>query len=244
MEEQTAIQACLNGGRTQDEHPAVPITPGDLVEEGRKAVAAGASSLHIHPRALDGSETLAPDACAAALRAVRAACPGVPISVTTSLSAEPDPVRRLHLIRYWQELPEMVSVNLHEEGARELCHLLSARGIGIEAGIWTLEAAEIFLQADIAHQCTRVLVEALEADPADALRTAQAISARLAEAGIALPQLHHGEGPATWTVVRAALREGHEIRVGLEDVLAGPNGEMVDGNTDLVRLARELANTG
>jgi uroporphyrinogen-III synthase len=35
------IKACLNGGRLRNEHPAVPVTPGELAAEAAAAVAAG-----------------------------------------------------------------------------------------------------------------------------------------------------------------------------------------------------------
>ena len=34
------IQACLNGDRTPDEHPAIPAQPKELAADARRAVAA------------------------------------------------------------------------------------------------------------------------------------------------------------------------------------------------------------
>ncbi len=72
------VHAALNGDRL---HPAAPRTPDEIAAEARAAVDAGAQSLHLHPYGEDGLQTLAAEPCAAALRAVRAACPGVPISL-------------------------------------------------------------------------------------------------------------------------------------------------------------------
>jgi uncharacterized protein (DUF849 family) len=72
------LKACLNGSRTVAEHAGVPVTPAELAADARRAAAAGAGALHVHPRSEDGAETLGAGACAAALRAVRAACPGIP----------------------------------------------------------------------------------------------------------------------------------------------------------------------
>jgi len=82
------LQAALNGDRV---HPAAPRTPGELAAEARSAVDAGARSLHLHPSDEEGRETLAAGPCAAALHAVRTACPGVPISLSTSAAIEADP---------------------------------------------------------------------------------------------------------------------------------------------------------
>src|SRR6266511_5810817 len=107
------LQAALNGDRV---HPAAPRTPGELAAEARAAVDAGARALHLHPYDGQGQQTLAAEPCAAALRAVRAACPGVPISLSTSEDIEPDPRRRLELVGGWTELPELVTANQGERG--------------------------------------------------------------------------------------------------------------------------------
>ncbi len=234
------IQACLNGGRTRAEHPAVPLTPEEVAADARRVVRAGASALHLHPRDATGKETLDAAACAAVLAAVRSSCPGIPISFTTSLAVEPDPARRLALVRAWHATPDVVSVNLHEDGALDLCQVLIGKGVAIEAGLWTLDAAELLVRAGIARHCARILVEALETEPAAAVGAARAISRRVYAGGIRCPQLHHGEGPATWAVVQAALRDGQDIRIGLEDTLVGPDGAPVSGNAELVRLAVAL----
>ncbi|HEX2508541.1 MAG TPA: 3-keto-5-aminohexanoate cleavage protein [Miltoncostaeaceae bacterium] len=98
------LQAALNGDRG---HPATPRTPGELAAEARAAVAAGARSLHLHPYDDAGRQTLAAAPCAAALRAVRDACPGVEISLSTSAAIEPDPARRDALVAAWTELPDL-----------------------------------------------------------------------------------------------------------------------------------------
>jgi uncharacterized protein (DUF849 family) len=134
------LQAALNGDR---EHPAAPRTPGELAAEARAAVDAGANSLHLHAYDDDGRQTLAAKPCAAALRAVRAACPGVPISLSTSAAIEPDPGRRRALVAAWTMLPELATANQGEEGIVDLCLLLIARGIGIEAGLLSVDDARL-----------------------------------------------------------------------------------------------------
>src|SRR5438874_48978 len=111
------IQAALNGRRSRDEHPAVPITPTELAAAARTAVAAGALSIHMHPRDAGGRETLDAEPRAAAVRAVRDACPGIEISVTTGFWIEGDVARRLAKIAGWDVLPDLASVNVKEPGA-------------------------------------------------------------------------------------------------------------------------------
>lgn len=228
------LQAALNGNR---DHPAVPRTPEELAEDSRVAVNAGARSLHLHPYDEHGQETLAAEPCAAALRAVRAACPGVPISLTTSASVEPDPEKRKLLVASWTELPDLVTANMGEAGILELCELLLERGIGIEAGLLSLADARIFVEFGIAPSCVRAMVEPLDPEPNDALVHAEAIERALAAGGVQIEQVHHGDGIASWAVNRRAAGRGHGIRTGLEDTPVLPDGRLASGNGELVAAA-------
>jgi uncharacterized protein (DUF849 family)/ribosomal protein S18 acetylase RimI-like enzyme len=231
------LQAALNGNR---DHPSVPRTPEALAAEARAAVAAGARSLHLHAYDDRGRETLAPEWCAAALRAVRAACPGVPISLTTSAEIEPDPKQRLRLVASWTELPDLVTANMGEEGILDLCELLIGRGVGIEAGLLSLADARIFVASGIAPRCVRVMVEPLDLEPDDALTHAEAIESELTAGGIRLEQVHHGYGIASWAVNRRAAVRGHGIRTGLEDTPVLPDGRPASGNGELVAAGAAL----
>jgi uncharacterized protein (DUF849 family) len=235
------LQAALNGDRG---HPATPRSPEELAAEARAAIDAGAGTLHLHPYDGHGLETLAAEPCAAALRAVRAACPGVPVSLSTSAAIEPDPERRIALIDAWTELPDLATANQGEEGILELCELLGTRGIGIEAGLLSLDDARVFVASGLAPRCVRALVEPLDPDPQDALTHAEAIERVLAEGGVGLGQVHHGDGIASWAVNRRAARRGHGIRTGLEDTPVLPDGRVASGNGELVAAAALLLAQG
>jgi len=234
------LKACLNGGRGRDEHPAIPRTPEELAADGAEAVAAGARVLHLHPYDAAGRETLAAAPCAAALAAVRAACPGIPISLSTSADIEPDPRRRLELVAGWTELPELVTANQGEPGTSELCELLLGRGVGIEAGLLELADAHAFVASGLAGRCTRVLLEPLDADPVTAVAHAAAMEQLLADDAVVLEQVHHGDGVATWHVMERAVARGHGIRAGLEDTTVLRDGRPPAGNAELVRAAAAM----
>ena len=231
------VQAALNGNR---DHPAVPRFPHELARDARSAVAAGARSLHLHPYDEHGRETLAATPCAAALRAVRAACPGIPISLTTAARVAPDPERRQALIAAWTDLPDLVSANMGEAGILDLCELLLKRGVGIEAGLLSLADARVFVESGIAPCCVRALVEPLNADPDAAVALAAAIEQALAAGGVQIAQVHHGDGLASWAVNRRAVARGHSIRTGLEDTPVLPDGRLASGNGELVAAAMRL----
>lgn len=236
------VEACLNGATSRSDHPAVPLTPDELARDAHACVAAGAGALHFHPRDAAGLETLDAGACAAALAAVREAVPGVPLGLSSAIDlAGGDAERRLALIRVWTLLPDFVSVNLSEPGADELARtLLDQHAVGVEAGV-TVEDAEALAAASFRDEPLRVLVEVHDSDGADAVARAAAIERALDEVRVAAPRLHHGDGPATWAVIRAALERGRDIRVGFEDVLELPDGRRAQSNAELVAAAIELA---
>ncbi len=232
------LQACLNGSRTPGEHPALPITPQKLARDAQRVIAAGACALHIHPRNPQGEQSLATQDIAAALIAIREHCPGVPVGVSTALWIEPDVGRRLRQIQAWAVLPDFASVNFSEPGTAELCtHLLSCN-MGIEAGIWTVEDAHLLLKLGLADRCLRVLIELQEQEVGAALATAEAILHCLDEGDVHLPILLHGDTDATaWPMLEVALQRGYDTRIGLEDTLTLPDGQLAKDNAELVAHA-------
>jgi uncharacterized protein (DUF849 family) len=211
------LQAALNGDR---DHPALPRTPAELAAEGRAAVSAGARVLHLHPYDDRRRQTFESAACSAALRAVRAVCPGIPISLSTSAAIERDMQRRYTQIAGWTDLPELVTANQGEPGIVELCDLLIGRGVGIEAGLLSPADAEKFVASGIAPRCVRALIEPLDAEPDAAVAHAEAMERTLTDAGITLEQVHHGDGIASWAVNRRAVERGHGIRTAAAALLA------------------------
>lgn len=232
------LQAALNGDRTRAEHPAVPLSLEELAHDAAACVAAGAGAIHLHPRDRDGRERLDADVVDEVVAAVRAAC-GVPVGVSTGAWIEPDLERRLELIRAWH-VPDYASVNLSEPGAAEVMAVLSGAGVGIEAGVSSVEDAERLAASGAGGRLTRILVEPVDAG-ARAVELVDAIHAALDRLGLTAPRLQHGDGEATWVLIADATRRGLDTRIGLEDTLNGPDGARTEGNEALVRAARGLA---
>lgn len=233
----TFLQVALNGDSL---HPAAPHTPADIAASALASARAGAQSFHVHAFDAAGRETLDGAACAAVLRAIRDACPGVPISLTTSASIVPDPALRLAKVAAWTVMPDLVTANQGEPGIVELCELLLSRGVAIEAGLLTADDARAFVRSGLAPRCRRVLMEPLDLDPAVALAHAAAMEEIVTSAGITLEQVHHGYGIACWGVNRRALERGHAIRTGLEDITLLPDGRQARDNAELVAAARQM----
>lgn len=235
------LQACLNGSRRRDEHAALPTSPEELATAAWESVQVGASALHVHPRRADGAQSLNAESQAAAIAAIRQRCPGVPVGVSTAIWIEPDARRRLALVQTWTVQPDYASVNFDEPGAEELCAALLARGVGVEAGLASPADASRLLASGLAPRCLRLLIETPEDAPFEALATAQRIIETLDAGAPTVSRLLHGAEDATWPVLERALQLGYDTRIGFEDTLRLPDGQLADSNSALVGAAVTLA---
>ena len=223
------LQAALNGPFTKDDHPAMPITAAELAADARACVQAGAGAIHMHPRNRWGEETLDPEVINAVVREVRAAC-GVPVGVSTGAWIEPDHGLKLGYIGAWTE-PDYASVNISEDGWRDVVRALRANGIGVEAGVWSADDARALRESGLAGDLTRILIEPVDADPAAAGELIAAIDAELPDA----PRLAHGDGAATWPFIEHAVQRRWDTRVGLEDTQEATNPELVARAMSLIK---------
>lgn len=236
------IQACLNGNRRPGSHPRLPLTPSDLAVATLASAAAGAAMVHVHPRDERGLETLEAADVSAAVMAIREQAPGLRVSVTTRDGIAESSHAKLDLIHSWPtpELggPDCASVNWHEDGAAEVARVLLAKGIAVEAGIWTPQAATIFVASPWPWQVERILVEALPGISRGS-NGRWAVERILAALGMLPAQvLVHGEGAWAWPVLRWARDAGYATRIGLEDTLVLPDGREARDNAELVVAAR------
>jgi uncharacterized protein (DUF849 family) len=232
------LKVAINGRRMLAEHPAIPITPSQQAHQAAIAIAAGAVAIHVHPRDSMGWESLADIDVAATLDSIRAACPGIPIGVSTGAWIVPETGRRFALIKQWKVLPDFAGVNFHEPGAEQTWRLLLEKGVQLEAGIWNSEAAHLFRRSGLADQCLRILIEPAQ-EPGDAKRRVQEIETVLQD--VAGSRLLHGFGASAWEFVALAGKRGYDTRIGFEDTLTLPDGALAKDNGELVAAARQLA---
>jgi uncharacterized protein (DUF849 family) len=214
------------------------VTLEELASDAAACVAAGARAFHVHPRDASGAESLEARVVDPVVVAVKEPN-GMPVGVTTGAWIEPDLPRRLRLIREWTR-PDYTSVNLSEPGAVEVMRALLETGVGIEAGVWTVEDAELLVSSGLADRVTRVMIEPVEVSRADAVALVGAIHGVLDRAGARAPRLQHGDGEATWILIEDAVRRGIDTRVGFEDTVLLPDGRRAASNAELVKAAREL----
>jgi uncharacterized protein (DUF849 family) len=108
-----AILTCaLTGALTNPKQHPVPVTPAQMAAEARDAFNAGASIMHVHLRMQDEGlghmPSWDPEVAEAVCDAIRAACPGVIINLTTGVVGKDvsGPVACLRRVR-----PEVAACN-------------------------------------------------------------------------------------------------------------------------------------
>jgi len=78
------LMVAPNGARrTKSDHPAIPMTPPEIVETARDCAAAGADGLHLHLRDAAGRHVLDAGLYRESLAELRAAVPGMALQITT-----------------------------------------------------------------------------------------------------------------------------------------------------------------
>ncbi len=231
------VKACINGARTPDQHPNLPVAPEELAAAAVSAREAGAQAVHMHPKTPDGKDSLEPDVVAAAVTAVRAAAPGLPLGVTTGFFALPDPDARRCAVEAWTVLPDFASLNWHEPGSPELADVLLGKGLGVEIGLFHLEAAAAWAESTMAQHCMRVMIELQGHED---VAVADAMLERIAAAGSPAPVLLHGLDESCWSLLEHAGVCGVQTRIGMEDTLTLPDGTVTPDNTALVSAAVQL----
>lgn len=233
------LQVSLNGSRTKNDHPAVPVTPHEMARDVNRVFLAGARSVHLHARNEEGGESLHPEPVAATLTAIRQACPGIELALSTADYIVGDPQQRLRLIEAWSVLPDTLCVNLSEEGIDEVIALAHERGIGLEAGLFTPEDVEHF--KFLQHlQWRRVLLEPLSTSPEEAEAQLVALEAALGTPWLEIPHLVHGMDNATYPLLWRAARTTRASRIGFEDTLTLPDGSRATDNVNLFLTALSL----
>ncbi|WP_425419594.1 3-keto-5-aminohexanoate cleavage protein [Oricola indica] len=232
------VQACLNGARPADFHPKLPFDASAVARDAVQCIDAGAAELHVHPRDANGLESLfAVDKTVAALRA---ACPGTLIGVSTGEWIEQDRDRTRAALESWTVLPDYASVNLCEPDAPEIMRILASRGVGIEAGLATAEDAERFVGLRGQPPVLRVLIEIEEQEAGPAFAATDRISKILDRNVVGKPILLHGIDAMMWPLAEHAFERRWSTRIGLEDGRLLPDGQMTPDNAELVRHAVAL----
>jgi uncharacterized protein (DUF849 family) len=233
----TLVVVALNGSRAREAHPALPVSSWEVARAAMEAVEAGAASVHVHVRDVNGCESLAGADLGRVLSALKGAIPGTPVSISTGAWIVNDPDRRYLLVSEWTDLPDSATVNFQEDGAERLAELLLSRGVGVEGGLSTPKAAERLARSGLGPRCRRVLLEPQSQDLDTARVLVLRMEAVLDEAGVSAPRQLHGLERTAWPLLVDAGAKGYEARIGFEDTLTLPDGSMAATNAVLVAEA-------
>jgi uncharacterized protein (DUF849 family) len=236
------LKAAVNGGRAAGEHAGVPLTPDAIARASADAIAAGADVIHAHARTDDGAQTIDPTEVARLVTAVREAAPSAILGTTTGLWTCSGHEERMELVAGWpaSALPDFASVAFCEEGAADAARLVLERGMILESAVWSLDDVPALLASPTLHSNVRILIEPEDDDVDVAIRHARAMADRIRAGGVRVPLLYHGYDETAWPLVRAAIEDGVETRVGFEDMLVLDDGSVPADTAAMVFRARAL----
>ncbi len=262
MTYKTIITAALTGVlTTRRQSPAIPYTPAEIGEEARRSVDAGASIVHIHARQEDGSPAYDVDTYSRIHEEVLLRCPDVIINYSTGAIgvAREDRVSHVRTLK-----PEMAALNMgsmnyaiysgkakafyHDHvfanPFKDIRYFLEAMN---EAG--TRPEMECFDTGHINN--SRPLIDMGILQPPyqfslimGVLGGIPASTKNLVHQVDMLPQDSFwqviGIGRQQWSLAAAAITMRGNVRVGLEDNLYLPDGELAKSNGELVGRAADL----
>lgn len=264
MTEKAIITAALTGVlATRQQSPYIPYTPEEIAAEARRCVDAGASIVHIHARQDNGMPAYDVETYARIDAAVKAACDDVIINYSTGAIGI-DQESRVHHVRALR--PDMAALNMgsmnyaiysrkakafyHDHifanPFKDIIYFLEAMN---EAG--TRPEMECFDTGHINN--ARPLIDMGILRPpfqfSLVMGVLGGIPANTKNLLHQVEQLPEGSfwqvigiGVKQWPLVAAALTLGGNVRVGLEDNLYLPNGELAKSSAAGVETAVSLAN--
>lgn len=262
MPKKIIITAALTGVLTnRSQCPAIPYTPEEIAEEGKRAVDAGASILHIHARQDNGLPAYDVDTYRRIDEAVKARCPEVIINYSTGaigISRE----ERIHHVTALK--PDMAALNMgsmnyamyskkHKQFYHDHVFQNPFKDIRFfmekmkEAG--TRPEMEVFDNGHINNAMPLIDMGILPQPftfsfVMGVLGGIPATTQNLLHQAASVPQGSHwqviGIGRKQWALVAAAITIDGNIRVGLEDNFYLPEGEMAQSNGELVEAAAKL----
>ena len=263
------VTCALTGVLTNPAQHPVPVTPAEMAAEARRAFEAGATVMHCHFRdqrpGMGFLPTWEPDVVAEVCDAIRAACPGVVLNLSTGVVGDDisGPVACLRRVR-----PEMAALN-----AGSLNYLKTkANGewawppMVFDNSVDKIKAfLDVMLPLGVVPECecfdTGIVrsvamfeQNGLLPSPAHVslvMGVASGMPAKPSWLPLLVEELRPGTAWQTivigreevWAVHRRSAELGGHLRTGVEDTFYLPSGEKTTGNGPLiealVRVARE-----
>jgi uncharacterized protein (DUF849 family) len=246
----------------REQCPAIPYTPAEYAAEARRIVDEGGVMIHIHARTPDGTPSYEVEDFQAITEAIRAEV-GDAVIVNYSTGTIGVPVaKRIEYLRACR--PEVAALNMgsmnyakYSRSRKQFVFQMVFQN-PFEEIVELLEAMnELHIKPE--HECfdighvgslaplidmgvlkTPLHVDCVMGVVGGIPPTARNLAAMVEN----IPEGSHwgviGISRDQWMLVAAALTLGGSIRVGLEDNLYLPNGEMASSNGELIAKARQL----
>lgn len=264
MQKKVVITAALSGNFTiKSSSPSVPYTPDEFAEEAAKAYQAGAAMVHVHARMDDGRPTADVARVRAICDAMKDKTPEIIINLSSGVAGLRAPEERITQII--EVKPEMASLNTstmnfgminHKTGEiiadhvftntftmlRDFGKAMEENGVKPEVEIYDIGGLDNFLliskQGIFSEPLNFNFVwgvaggQRFRPDAFVALAHALPPSSNFTTCGVGTDEFP--------SIMQSCLTGGH-MRVGLEDNVRLPNGEMAKGNYELVELAVKVA---
>ncbi len=263
--EDPVVLTCAISGvlASREQCPAIPYTPAEYAAEARRIVDEGGTMIHIHARKPDGSPSFEVEDYKAISEAIRSEVGdaaivnfstgtiGVPVAKRVDyLRACRPEVAALNMgsmnyAKYSRSRKDFVFKMVFENPFEEIVELLEAMNeLGIKPEHECFDIGHVGSLEPLVDM--GVLKPPLHVDCIMGVVGGIPAGARnLAAMAANVPADSHwgviGISREQWLLVAAALTLGGSVRVGLEDNLYLPNGEMARSNGELIAKARQMA---
>ncbi|MFO7680761.1 MAG: 3-keto-5-aminohexanoate cleavage protein [Chloroflexota bacterium] len=263
MSDKVIITAALTGVlATRQQSPYIPYTPDEIAAEARRSVDAGAAIVHIHARQDNGIPAFDVETYAKIDAAVKAQCADVIINYSTGAIGI-DRETRIHQIRALK--PDMAALNMgsmnyaiYSRKAKAFYHdhvfanpfkdiqffLEAMNAAGTRPEMECFDTGHInnarplmdlgILQPPYQFSLVMGVLGGIPASTKNLLHQVEQLPENSFWQVI-------GIGAKQWPLIAAALSMGGNVRVGLEDNLYLPDGELSKSNGESVALAAALA---
>jgi uncharacterized protein (DUF849 family) len=252
----------------REQCPAIPYTPAEYAAEARRIVDEGGVMIHIHARKPDGTPSYEVEDFRAITEAIRAEVGdavivnystgtiGVPVAKRIAYLRECRPevaalnMGSMNYAKYSRSRKKFVFAMVFQNPFEEIIELLEAMNeLGIKPEHECFDIGHVGSLAPLIDM--GVLKTPLHVDCVMGVVGGIPPSARNLAAMVEnIPGVADGAARSHWGVigisrdqwmlVAAALTLGGSIRVGLEDNLYLPNGEMARSNGELIAKARAI----
>jgi 3-keto-5-aminohexanoate cleavage enzyme len=264
VEDPVVITCAISGVLANREQcPAIPYTPAEYAAEARRIVDEGGTMIHIHARKPDGSPSFEVEDYKAITDAIRAeigdaaiinhstGAVGISVEQRVAYLRECRPevaalnMGSMNYAKYSRSRKDFVFKMVFQNPFEEIIELLGAMNeLGIKPEHECFDLGHVGSLEPLIDM--GVLKPPLHVDCIMGVVGGIPPGARNLAAMVAnIPAGSHwaviGISREQWLLVAAALTLGGSIRVGLEDNLYLPDGEMARSNGELIAKARQMA---